>query len=159
VLASYYSAADLAFVGGSLVPLGGHNPLEPAACGVPVIMGPHHATQRDAVQALRSRGALVVESTDRGVTEALEGWLPTNRLVESPAAQHWRSPRLARHRQRAAGIWPRGGLARRRFRGLAMTALMPGRPTAWPGTCAGDGTRRASRRRGASVHASSASAI
>ncbi len=75
VLASYYSAADVAFVGGSLVPLGGHNPLEPAACGVPVIMGPHHATQRDAVQALRSHGALIVESTDRGVTEALGRWL------------------------------------------------------------------------------------
>lgn len=37
----YYACADIAFVGGSLVPLGGHNLLEPASLGVPVISGPH----------------------------------------------------------------------------------------------------------------------
>lgn len=36
-----YAAADVAFVGGSLIPVGGHNMLEPAALGVPVIVGPH----------------------------------------------------------------------------------------------------------------------
>jgi len=36
-----YAACDVAFVGGSLVPVGGHNLLEPAAVGLPVIMGPH----------------------------------------------------------------------------------------------------------------------
>ncbi|MCB1736064.1 MAG: lipid IV(A) 3-deoxy-D-manno-octulosonic acid transferase [Gammaproteobacteria bacterium] len=36
-----YAAADLAFVGGSLVPTGGHNVLEPAALGLPVLVGPH----------------------------------------------------------------------------------------------------------------------
>lgn len=39
-LALYYSQADLAFVGGSLVPQGGHNPIEPALHGVPVLFGP-----------------------------------------------------------------------------------------------------------------------
>jgi len=38
---AYFSAADLAFVGGSLVPVGGHNVLEPAALGLPVLFGPH----------------------------------------------------------------------------------------------------------------------
>ena len=37
----FYAAADLAFVGGSMVPVGGHNILEPAALGVPVLFGPH----------------------------------------------------------------------------------------------------------------------
>ena len=37
----FYAASDLAFVGGSLVPIGGHNLLEPAALGVPIITGPH----------------------------------------------------------------------------------------------------------------------
>lgn len=37
----FYAASDVAFVGGSLIATGGHNPLEPAAVGVPVIMGPH----------------------------------------------------------------------------------------------------------------------
>ncbi len=36
-----YAASDLTFVGGSLIPVGGHNPLEPAALGLPVIVGPH----------------------------------------------------------------------------------------------------------------------
>jgi 3-deoxy-D-manno-octulosonic-acid transferase len=37
----FYAASDIAFVGGSLVETGGHNPLEPAALGLPVITGPH----------------------------------------------------------------------------------------------------------------------
>lgn len=37
----FYAAADLAFVGGSMVPVGGHNILEPAALGVPVMFGPY----------------------------------------------------------------------------------------------------------------------
>ncbi|MEM8817892.1 MAG: lipid IV(A) 3-deoxy-D-manno-octulosonic acid transferase, partial [Pseudomonadota bacterium] len=37
----FYAASDLAFVGGSLVPIGGHNLLEPAAVGVPMLSGPH----------------------------------------------------------------------------------------------------------------------
>jgi len=37
----FYAASDVAFVGGSLVPVGGHNMLEPAALGLPVLFGPH----------------------------------------------------------------------------------------------------------------------
>ena len=40
-LAGCYGLATVAFVGGSLVAQGGHNPLEPATCGVPVLFGPH----------------------------------------------------------------------------------------------------------------------
>lgn len=40
-LPKYYAAADIAFVGGSLIEIGGHNMLEPASFGVPVIMGPY----------------------------------------------------------------------------------------------------------------------
>ncbi|MCH8262631.1 MAG: lipid IV(A) 3-deoxy-D-manno-octulosonic acid transferase [Proteobacteria bacterium] len=40
-LPMYYAAADVAFVGGSFTEIGGHNMLEPASLGVPVIMGPH----------------------------------------------------------------------------------------------------------------------
>jgi 3-deoxy-D-manno-octulosonic-acid transferase len=38
---AYFAAADVAFVGGSLAPVGGHNVLEPAALGLPVLFGPH----------------------------------------------------------------------------------------------------------------------
>jgi 3-deoxy-D-manno-octulosonic-acid transferase len=37
----FYAASDAAFVGGSLVPVGGHNVVEPAALGIPVLFGPH----------------------------------------------------------------------------------------------------------------------
>jgi 3-deoxy-D-manno-octulosonic-acid transferase len=40
-LLDFYAAADVAFVGGSLVPIGGHNILEPAALGVPIVVGPY----------------------------------------------------------------------------------------------------------------------
>ncbi len=57
LLTSWYRAADVAFVGGSLAAYGGHNPMEPAACGAAVIMGTHDASQRDSVRALdRARG-------------------------------------------------------------------------------------------------------
>jgi 3-deoxy-D-manno-octulosonic-acid transferase len=56
-LAALYAAADVAFVGGSLVPVGGHNLLEPAALGVPVITGPHDANGRDIAQSLIRQGA------------------------------------------------------------------------------------------------------
>ena len=45
-LTAFYAAAQVAFVGGSLVPVGGHNLLEPAVLGVPVITGPYTANSR-----------------------------------------------------------------------------------------------------------------
>jgi 3-deoxy-D-manno-octulosonic-acid transferase len=66
-LGSVYGLATVAFVGGSLVPAGGHNPLEPARCGVPVLMGPHYENFRDAVEALRAVDALhIVERPQAG---------------------------------------------------------------------------------------------
>ena len=57
-LASVYSLAAVAFVGGSLVPAGGHNPLEPAQFGVPIVMGPHYANFRAITDDLRAHQAL-----------------------------------------------------------------------------------------------------
>jgi 3-deoxy-D-manno-octulosonic-acid transferase len=70
-LGSVYELATLAFVGGSLVPAGGHNPLEPARLAVPVMMGPHYENFRDAVELLQNADALrVVERSDVGETIA-----------------------------------------------------------------------------------------
>jgi 3-deoxy-D-manno-octulosonic-acid transferase len=57
-LASVYSAASVAFVGGSLVQAGGHNPLEPAQFGVPIVMGPHYANFRVITEDLLARDAI-----------------------------------------------------------------------------------------------------
>ena len=57
-LASVYSLADAAFIGGSLVPMGGHNPLEAAQFSVPVAMGPSYENFRDIVEKLREHDAI-----------------------------------------------------------------------------------------------------
>ena len=72
VLNAYYAAADVAFVGGSLLPYGGHNPLEPAAAGAAVVIGRHHPSQADAVRALERRQAVRVVSTEAELRQALE---------------------------------------------------------------------------------------
>jgi 3-deoxy-D-manno-octulosonic-acid transferase len=56
-LVSLYASADVAFVGGSLVPIGGHNLLEPAALGLPVLTGPHHFNGKDIARLMLNQGA------------------------------------------------------------------------------------------------------
>jgi len=58
-LPMHYAAADLAFVGGSLVPEGGHNLLEPACLGKPIIVGPHTFNAPDMSRRLIDAGACV----------------------------------------------------------------------------------------------------
>ncbi len=59
-LASLYSLGDVAFVGGSLVPRGGHNIIEPAQYEVPIILGNHTENFRDVVRLFQSRDAVRV---------------------------------------------------------------------------------------------------
>ncbi|WP_372870558.1 lipid IV(A) 3-deoxy-D-manno-octulosonic acid transferase [Shewanella sp.] len=70
-LLTWYGAGDAAFVGGTLIENGGHNPLEPAAMGLPVAMGPHHWDFKEITSLLSDAGNL-------GVCEnpaAFERWL------------------------------------------------------------------------------------
>ena len=57
-LEAVYSLATVAFVGGSLIPRGGHNIMEPAGRGKPVLVGPHTANFSDAVSGLEQAGGL-----------------------------------------------------------------------------------------------------
>jgi 3-deoxy-D-manno-octulosonic-acid transferase len=63
-LASVYSIAAVAFVGGALIPAGGHNPLEPAQFGVPIVMGPHYANFSAITDDLRAQNAIRIASKD-----------------------------------------------------------------------------------------------
>jgi len=64
-LARVYAFGTVAFVGGSLVPTGGHNPIEPAAAGLPVCFGPHMTNFREIAAAfLQAQGAVEVKSPD-----------------------------------------------------------------------------------------------
>jgi 3-deoxy-D-manno-octulosonic-acid transferase len=74
-MAAYYSMADLAFIGGSLLPLGGQNLIEAAACDCPVLVGPHtfnflQATE-DAIAAGAARRVADVEALAAGVSDLL----------------------------------------------------------------------------------------
>ncbi len=71
-LASVYSLASVAFVGGSLVPAGGHNPLEPAQFGVPIVMGQHYANFRAITYDLLAHEALRILGRDSVATTLVE---------------------------------------------------------------------------------------
>ncbi len=81
-LASLYAAADVAFVGGSLVPIGGHNLLEPAAFGLPVLTGPSNFNGRDIARLLLIQGAALQVGNARELAAALA------QLLASPAQRH-----------------------------------------------------------------------
>ncbi|MFQ5634947.1 MAG: lipid IV(A) 3-deoxy-D-manno-octulosonic acid transferase [Gammaproteobacteria bacterium] len=57
-LTMFYAGADVAFVGGSLVPVGGHNLLEPAALGLPVLSGGHNENAADIAELLIGEDSL-----------------------------------------------------------------------------------------------------
>jgi 3-deoxy-D-manno-octulosonic-acid transferase len=78
-LLDFYAASDVAFVGGSLVPIGGHNLLEPAALGLPVLTGPHTANSADIARLLVTEGAAEV------VHDANELGTRVTRLLADPA--------------------------------------------------------------------------
>ena len=59
-LLCFCGASDLVFVGGSLVPVGGHNLIEPAAWGVPVLTGPHLFNFLEVAQLLETAGGMKV---------------------------------------------------------------------------------------------------
>jgi 3-deoxy-D-manno-octulosonic-acid transferase len=71
----FYAAADVAFVGGSLVPVGGHNLLEPAALGIPVVTGPQVFKAAGMCAALVHAGACRQVGDALGLAEIVGHWL------------------------------------------------------------------------------------
>ena len=68
---AYYAAADIALLGGSFAPLGGQNLIEAAACGCPLLMGPHTFNFADAAaRALEAGAALRVDTVEAAVALA-----------------------------------------------------------------------------------------
>lgn len=67
-----YHLATVVFVGGSLVPVGGHNVLEAAALGKPVIVGPHMENFKEIYDLLSSRGACLTVRNEEELTETTE---------------------------------------------------------------------------------------
>ncbi|PIE20605.1 MAG: 3-deoxy-D-manno-octulosonic acid transferase [Neptuniibacter caesariensis] len=75
------AAADIAFVGGSLIERGGHNPLEPAVLGKPVIMGPHVFNFQQICDALADAGGLNIIESQKALTDAVATLLADPQLA------------------------------------------------------------------------------
>lgn len=82
-----YAAADVAFVAGSLVPIGGHSLLEPAALGCPIIVGPHNFNAPEIAQMFLSSGAALQVPDASALGEAIV------RLIGDPSERD----RMAAH--------------------------------------------------------------
>jgi 3-deoxy-D-manno-octulosonic-acid transferase len=66
LLAMAYAVCDIAFIGGSLLPFGGHNPLEPAMFGKPILLGPHMTDFLEITDLLvAEQGACKVETASQ----------------------------------------------------------------------------------------------
>lgn len=78
LLSRFYSLAAVAFVGGTLVPIGGHNVAEPCAYAVPVVCGSHLEKAKDAANALKGCGALISVQSQQELNACL------NELYSNP---------------------------------------------------------------------------
>jgi len=67
----FYAASDVAFVGGSLMPIGGHNLLEPAALGVPLVSGPHVFNAQEIADMFIETGACLVAEDAEQLADAV----------------------------------------------------------------------------------------
>lgn len=74
-LLTLYAASDVAFIGGSLVPVGGHNMLEPAALGLPLLSGQSLANFSEIVEVMAGEGALQVVADSEALAVAVSALL------------------------------------------------------------------------------------
>ena len=99
-LQMFYAASDIAFVAGSLVPVGGHNLLEPAALGKPVLTGPHLFNFLDIAAQLREAGALVeLDSAPELAVAVMEFWRDAAKAEQARRAGY----RVLKNNQGALG--------------------------------------------------------
>jgi 3-deoxy-D-manno-octulosonic-acid transferase len=118
-LFAYYAAADVAFVGGSLLPLGGQNLIEAIAAGCPTIVGPYMFNFAEATRNALAAGAALEVADARALIDTTAALLADrarrDRMREAALAFHaahrgaadrlwtWLEPQLAANLNRAAG--------------------------------------------------------
>ena len=103
-LLDFYAMGDVAFVGGSLVTVGGHNLLEPAALGVPVLAGPHNFNSADIAKILVDSGAAqIVKDSDRARRARSRASLQSRRTRADRRAGARRGRRKPRRARKAPG--------------------------------------------------------
>lgn len=80
-MAAYFAMADAAFIGGSLLPLGGQNLIEACACGCPVVLGPSQFNFAAAAQGALDAGAA------RQAADAVQVWAELSQWLDQPASR------------------------------------------------------------------------
>ncbi len=83
----FYAAADVAFVGGTLVPVGGHNLLEPAALGLPVITGPYLFNTQDIANMFERLGASITVNNAGQLGHAVADLFADRKVAEDIGAR------------------------------------------------------------------------
>ena len=83
----FYAASDIAFVGGSLISIGGHNTLEPVSVAIPVIVGPHVFTFVEITKLLSEAGALVQVDSSETLAQAVLQWFKDPKVRERAGMQ------------------------------------------------------------------------
>lgn len=116
-LQMFYAAADVAFVAGSLVPIGGHSLLEPAVLGLPMLSGPHNHNAQDVADLFEQCGALRIVRSQADLAQKTCEWF------DDPARA-----RADGERGRQAVEQSRGAVTRL----VAMVAPLLSRPGASP---------------------------
>jgi 3-deoxy-D-manno-octulosonic-acid transferase len=111
-LLEIYSISDVAVVGGTLMPWGGHNPLEPASQGIATVVGPHTENITDDVQYMRSRGCVFL-AEEAGLGPVLCRVLSERRTRESAG------------RAAVEAVLDRRGIAARSVEMMAQAGLLP----------------------------------
>jgi 3-deoxy-D-manno-octulosonic-acid transferase len=86
-LPTFYAASDIAFVGGTLVKVGGHNLLEPASLGLPIITGPHLFNTQDIANMFSELGAFVEVQNAAELAVALTNLFRDRDKAEKMAGQ------------------------------------------------------------------------
>ncbi len=82
-----YAACDIAFVGGSLVPIGGHNLIEPAALGLPILTGPYLDNFTEISKLLKDAGAAQITPDAKAISDALVALFSAKELREKMGAR------------------------------------------------------------------------
>jgi 3-deoxy-D-manno-octulosonic-acid transferase len=90
-LAGLYQRADIAFIGGSLVARGGHNPLEPAVAAIPVLFGPHMEDFADVVEDMLAVGCAIQVGNENELFQGISAFLqdPGKRREKGVAARQF----------------------------------------------------------------------
>jgi len=101
-LKNFYSLSHIVIMGGTFTPIGGHNPLEPLACKVPVIFGPHTFNFTEIFSLIKGKGGIKVNNEEE-LERVLLAWLEKRSNLEKEGTKGFHL--IAENRGASERIW------------------------------------------------------